>query len=101
MMGNNGSYAKLKTCAFGFALGFTNGLGMALFAWAGWLGKYGIDMIHQIASVYYGYAPTLVGGLIGGAWGFLNGFIFGMIVACVYNLCLCCCCKKSASCDVK
>ena len=79
-----------------------NGLAMMLFAWIGWLGGYGVDMIHMVASIYHGYAPTLMGGFMGGAWGFLDGYIFGLVIALFYNLCLCCpCCRKSGSCESK
>ena len=92
---------KLCPCSFGVALGVAKGLFVLLLAWAGHLWHVGLPMIHQIATVYYGYAPTITGGFYGAFWGFLGGFVFGMVVGFVYNFCLCCCCIKGKMCENK
>jgi hypothetical protein len=88
---------KLSACSFGIAIGVAEGLYMLLFAWAGWFWGYGTPLIVQIAYVFYGYAPSFIGGILGGIWGFVDGFIFGFIVGWIYNLCLCCRCRKSST----
>jgi hypothetical protein len=96
MGGNNAGYAKLSVCGLGFALGITNGLGMMCLAWAAMEWGFGASMVSQIAGIYHGYAATLIGGLYGAGWGFLDGLVFGVIAAVFYNLSLCCCSKKKA-----
>jgi len=94
---------KTKLCPFslGIALGVASGLFLMLFAWAGHLWHYGLPLISQIATIFYGYAPTVLGGLYGALWGLLEGFIFGFIVALVYDFCICCCCTKTSMCNDK
>jgi len=91
----SGNYCKLCACKFGFALGLIWGLGTLLLGWAGWLWGFGVPVIMLWSHVYLGFAPTLVGGLWGGLWGLIDFFIFGLLVAWVYNGCLGCCKKTS------
>jgi hypothetical protein len=102
---NNSNYStnscikmKLSICSLAFAFGITKGLGMMLLAWSAWQWGVGGGLVTVIESIYHGYAPTLQGGLFGLAWGFLDGFVCGLVIAIIYNLCLCCCwckaCKK-------
>ena len=88
---------KLSFLSLGIAIGFAEGLYMMVFAWLGWLWGYGVPIIHELATVMYGYAPSFIGGIMGGILGFIDGFIFGAIVAIVYNLCTSCRCKKSTT----
>ncbi|MCH9770444.1 MAG: bacteriophage holin [Gammaproteobacteria bacterium] len=78
---------KLSVWRFGFALGLIWALGMLVVGWAGWQWQYGIPFVKLWSSVYVGFKPTLVGGLIGAAWGFVDFFVFGVLIAWVYNLC--------------
>jgi len=50
----------------------------AMFGW-------GVALVETISSLYIGYGPTLAGSIIGGAWGFLDGYIAGFVIAWVYN----------------
>lgn len=96
--------ARLSIFSLAFALGIVSGLFMMFFAWYAYSYGHGIVLVAQWGEMYMGYAPTFKGGLIGGAWGFLDGFISGLILAIVYNLCLCCCrgfCRSSEMCEVK
>jgi len=52
--------------------------------WASMFGV-GIKFVEIIASVYIGFAPSFIGGIIGGIWGFFDGGIGGNIIAFVYN----------------
>ena len=90
MMGNK-SCSGLCPISLGVALGVTNGLVKMLFAFAGWLWGYGIPMITQLTLLLPGYEPTLKGGFVGFGWGLLEGFIFGAVLALLYNFfCRCC-----------
>jgi hypothetical protein len=95
-MSDNSNYLKLSVCRFGFAVGVANGLSMMCLAWMAMCWGLGAPMISLVASVYHGYGATLIGGLYGAGWGFLDGFVFGIVAAFFYNLCLCCCCKKKS-----
>ncbi len=54
---------------------------------AGWAAIFGwaTKFVEVMNSVYIGYEPTLIGGIIGALWGFLDGAIVGFIIAVVYN----------------
>src|SRR5258708_6415070 len=67
--------SKLSPWALGLAFGVIKGLCLMLYAWGGWLFGYGMPMIEHIASFYHGYGASLVGGLIGGVYGFVGGLI--------------------------
>ena len=81
VMSGNSSYVKLSICGLGVAFGITKGLGMMCLAWAAMQWGIGMPLISLIASVYHGYGASLIGGLYGAGWGFLDGFLFGMLVA--------------------
>ena|SRR3990167_4906791 len=100
----NGYDMKKMGCpfAFGMAFGLTCAIFMAVCAWVGWYWGFGAEMIAQHGAYYYGYAPSLVGGLWGALWGFLKGFIFGFLVMFFFNLFMCCkskCCKSDGVCS--
>jgi len=86
-MMDKGECTATKICPFslGLSIGVVTGLYMLLLAWVALFKGYGVDMVHQVASVYLGYAPTIVGGVIGGVWGLVDGFVFGFIVGWIYN----------------
>lgn len=97
-MGCKSSCMSLRPIALGVALGFLSGLCMMVFAWCAWRFGYGSGFIMQYASIYPGYTASLMGGLVGLAWGFLEGFISGVLLAWFYNLCVCCCPCKCGCC---
>ncbi len=45
----------------------------------------GTPLVDAIGSAYIGYAKSIEGSIIGGAWGFIDGFILGYISAWLYN----------------
>ncbi|MFB6130309.1 MAG: bacteriophage holin [Salinigranum sp.] len=53
----------------------------------GWIARFGWgeDLQEALSSLYVGYRPTFLGSLVGGAWGFLDGFLAGGVIALVYN----------------
>ncbi len=54
----------------------------------GWLASYGWgnSIVNLLSPLYIGYAPTFVGGIIGGIWGFFDWGIGAAIVAWIYNM---------------
>lgn len=88
---------RLAPVSFGFALGILWGLGMLLIGWAGWLWGYGIPWIQVWGSVYLGFGPSFMGGIVGAVWGFIDFFIFGWLIALIYNLCARCVKKQDTS----
>lgn len=67
--------------AFGVAWALLTFLGGLVAAWFDW----GVQLINLLGSIYLGFGPTFTGSLIGAVWGFVNGLIWGMIIAWVYN----------------
>lgn len=105
-MGGKCKCMRLGVLAFGVSLGIITGLSMMLFGWSAWLWSFGTTLVGQWATVYPGFAASLKGGFVGLAWGFLEGFILGIVWAWVYNICLCCCrccccCNTDKECKTK
>jgi len=61
--------------------------------------NFGVEWVKLAGSVYVGYAVTFKGIAIGALWGFIDGFVCGVLIAVFYNLCKKCCpckgCKKA------
>ncbi len=79
---------KLHAVKFGVAFGviyavifLVCGLAGALFGWGG-------EFMKLVGDFYVGFEPTLVGAVIGAAWGFAIGFVFFGLGAWVYNVLL-------------
>lgn len=98
MMGN---CTRLCSVALGISFGLVVGLSMMLLAWAGFHWNYATSIIDMYATVFPGYEATVKGGFVGLGWGFLEGFIFGVLLAWFYNFCFKCCkaCCPSGKCD--
>ncbi len=84
MAGNN-PRATLGVISFGLALavvsaGFTFLLGL-MAAFFGW----GVELAQVMSSLYIGFSPTFVGTIAGAVWAFADGFVFGILVAWLYN----------------
>lgn len=96
-----GCNKKLCPFTFGLALGLTCAIFTAVYAWIGWAWGYGVELITQYGSVYFGYAPTFIGGLWGALWGFAEGFIFGFVLVLIFDLLMCCkkCLCKNNGCS--
>jgi len=50
----------------------------AMFGW-------GVALVDAISSLYVGYGPSTPGAIIGAIWGFVDGYIAGVVVAWLYN----------------
>lgn len=90
-MGSKCKCMRLSATAFGVSLGIITGIFMMFFAWSAWWWDFGTSIVDQWASVYPGFSASIAGGFIGLGWGFLEGFVLGVLWAWVYNICLCCC----------
>jgi len=90
--------ARLSAVALGVALGVICGVGMLIVGLAATQGVFGAEMVARWATQFPGIEVSLTGSFIAGAWGFLKGFFFGLILGWLYNLCLCCCTRGHCSC---
>ena len=77
---------KLDALKAGLAFGIIWSASMVLIAIMVGVFNWGNKLLEVIASVYLGYGPSLLGGLIGIIWGFADGFIFGFLIVWLYNL---------------
>lgn len=75
---------KLSPNALGVAIGvlwaayvFFCGI-TAIFGW-------GVALVETLSSLYIGYDPSIVGAFIGAVWGFVDGYIAGVVIAWIYN----------------
>ena len=84
-MARNTSHVSLGVASFAIACGVTWGLAVAILAIAAGLFGWGIGLAATLQDLYIGFGPGFVGAIAGAVWGFANGFIFGMLVAWIYN----------------
>ncbi len=59
-------------------------------AYLGW----GVGVVSLIGDIYIGYGASFLGGIIGAVWAFIDGYIFGFLIAWIYNRVSKCCLKK-------
>lgn len=79
-------YLRLSPWRAGLALGFIWGLALLILSLISYNTiYYGHPFIQAVDSIYVGYAPTIDGAFVGFGWGFIASFIFGWLVASVYN----------------
>jgi hypothetical protein len=76
---------KCSIKALAVAIGVLWAIYVLLLGWIAAFG-WGKEMVTVLSSLYIGYKPTFVGGIIGGIWAFVDGAIAGAIIAWVYNL---------------
>jgi hypothetical protein len=75
----------LNAPKFGLALGIILGLAMLIIGISATYANYGANIVALCSSIYIGYDITLVGSIVGGIWGFLDGLVGGFIFAWLYN----------------
>lgn len=78
---------KLNTLAFGLAMGITLGATLCLVTllvhfFSSGAGHY---LVH-IKTIYYGYSVSVAGALLILFYGFATGFVWGWLLARIYNL---------------
>jgi len=89
---------QLHVLSFGLALGVTWGLGIFILGIVNYFSIWGVEVLGSLATLYIGYAPTILGSVLGAIWGFVDAFIGGVIIAWLYNKFSHCCsntCAKS------
>ena len=78
---------KMNARALGFSVGIIWGLAILLTTlislWS--VRTYGRTFLYGVASIYPGYSITAGGALLGVCYGFVDGFVFGWLVAKLYN----------------
>ena len=77
--------AKLDAKALGLAFGIIWGIALIIIGLTAMQFNYGTSFVNALGSLYIGYKATLLGCLIGAAWGFVDAGIFGVILAWLYN----------------
>jgi len=77
---------KLNPEKLAVALGLTWGLYVLLIGWVAAIGWGTSELVTALAGLYVGFKATLLGGIIGGLWGFLDGIIAGYLIAVFYNM---------------
>ena len=75
---------KLNVKALAVGLGVSWAFFMLFAGWVSIFG-WGTEFVEVMASVYIGFKPSFLGGVIGAIWGFIDGAIGGAIIALVYN----------------
>jgi len=68
-----GVAAGILWAAYVLSVGVT-----AMFGW-------GVALVNAISSLYIGYGPSIPGAIIGAVWGFVDGYIAGVVIAWLYN----------------
>ncbi|KTD17843.1 bacteriophage holin [Legionella jordanis] len=86
--------SKLSPISLGLSFGILWGLSTLIMGLIATYYSYGRPFVAAMANLYPGYAATIKGSLIGGLYGFIDAFIFGLLLALLYNLFSCCCRKK-------
>jgi len=76
---------KLNVKSFALAWGIAFGVYAIFLGWVGASG-WGTSIVDIMSSLYIGYEPTFIGGIIGGIWAFVGAGIGGAIIASVYNI---------------
>jgi hypothetical protein len=75
---------KINVMKFALAWGITFGIYVMVLGWLAMSG-WGIAIVQTIASLYVGYGPSFVGGIIGGLYAFVDWTIGIAIVGWLYN----------------
>ena len=77
--------AKLDVIETGKIFGAVWGSFVFLLGFSVYLRNRDSRFIKVLSKVYFGFNGTLPGSLIGGGWGFLDGFLTGIVLAWIYN----------------
>ena len=76
---------KLNPKAFGLAFGILWGGGVLLMGLLALACSWAQPFVNVLSIMYVGYSASIVGILIGTAWGFVDAFIGGAVFAWLYN----------------
>ena len=84
-MAANHSHQTLGVISLGLAVGVTWALAIAVLTIIAAFTGLGASLAIVLQGLYVGYQPNLVGLFVGIIWGFATGFIFGVMIAWLYN----------------
>jgi hypothetical protein len=76
---------ELRPLPLGIAAGIAYGLCIFLLGLMATFTEMGTVLVNTLGTAYIGYAPTVVGSVIGGIWAFIDAFVFVYIAAWIYN----------------
>lgn len=77
---------KLNVRACGLSLGILWGASLVIMGIVAMISNgYGMGFVDAVGTLYIGYNATVLGAIIGGLWGFVDGGIGGLILAWLYN----------------
>jgi hypothetical protein len=77
---------ELRKRALGLALGLVWGLAIMFGTWWLLLWDSPGDIVSKLSSFYIGYSYSWGGAIIGFFWGFVDGFIAGVLIAWFYGV---------------
>jgi hypothetical protein len=77
---------ELRKRALGMALGLVWGLAIMFGTWWLLLWDSPGDIVSKLSSFYIGYSYSWGGAIIGFFWGFVDGFIAGVLIAWFYGV---------------
>lgn len=86
---------KLSPVALGLAIGILWGVSLLVMGLVAHFYVYGKPFVDALATLYWGYEPSIQGSVIGGIIGLVDGFIMGALIGWLYNkfsACVCTCC---------
>ena len=75
---------KINVWKFALAWGISFGVYLMVLGWFAAFG-WGTKIVDMVSSLYIGYAPSFLGGVIGGIWAFVDWTIGVAIVGWIYN----------------
>jgi hypothetical protein len=75
---------RIRLLPTAIAMGATWAMGVTLLGWISITG-WGIRFVDVLSSVYIGFRPTFIGGIVGGLWAFTDAFAAGVVFALVFN----------------
>jgi len=86
MLGFKKKKRSILPLRLGVAIGSVCALYVFILGVASFTSGWGAPLVEMLSSLYIGYDATPMGTVIGALWAFGDGFIFGYLVACIYNM---------------
>ena len=77
--------SKCSPRALGLSFGILWGLAVFFMGLGATYFSYGLNFDNMMFAMYPGFQLGLVGSIIGGLWGLVDGFIGGVIIGWLYN----------------
>jgi ABC-type transport system involved in multi-copper enzyme maturation permease subunit len=84
-MARHQHHATLGVISLGLAVGLTWAFSVFILGIMATFFGWGAPLALILSSVYVGFTPTVAGTMAGAVWGFAEGFIFGIMIAWLYN----------------